>query len=218
MVNAWVFLTDNFIIMKLPTQLLYFILLITCTFFTRQNIAAQQFHVISSFTGDLNKDGSPDSVVVLQDTIPDPAPYEIKIFFKQPAGSYKFIVSSRKAIEPRMLYSGNSFETVTIKNNVLTITYSLLRGNYENKFRYQNGNFELIGHTDSNSDGRGTISSTDFNLSTGRFIHTQENYETGKLLKKTDKIIRIKPLPKLQDFIPYDTDKPGVLTDDGFLF
>ena len=97
---------------------------------------------------------------------------------------------------------GYSFYALKISKGVLTLYCELLRGNYNHKFRYQNGNFELIGYTEVESNGRGFIYSTDFNLSTGVQLNKKDNYETGKVEESERKILKISPLPKLQDFIP----------------
>ncbi|MFC3563251.1 hypothetical protein [Pedobacter jamesrossensis] len=104
------------------------------------------------------------------------------------------------------LRSEASFDTITIKNKVIAIRIQLTRGMFIHKFRYQNGNFELIGFTSVNSDGLGTMSEDDFNLSTGIKYVKAEHYATEKVLfnRKEKKLIR--PLPKLQEFVPFEKD------------
>ncbi|MGF2414650.1 MAG: hypothetical protein ACQUYJ_20100, partial [Ferruginibacter sp.] len=82
----------------------------------------------------------------------------------------------------------------------------LLRGNFEHQFRFQNGNFELIGFSKVSSDGQGTITSIDFNLSTGLRIETRERYDTDKVLSRSKKKVVIRPLPKLQEFTPLENE------------
>ena len=165
-------------------------------------------HKIMEVEGDLNKDNLVDKVVVTQDTLNENAPYKLQIFFKEPNGLSKLIVSSTEIIEPqypdgRDGYStGNGFSDVTIKNAVLSVNFELLRGHFEHKFRFQNGNFELIGFSKVYSDGQGVMTTTDFNLSTGNRIEKSERYDTDKVLSIKKKKILIRPLPKLQDVIP----------------
>lgn len=78
----------------------------------------------------------------------------------------------------------------------------LLRGNVSYKFRYQNGSFENIGFTKDVSDGHSSMYLTDFNLSTGVHVYKRENYETGRVITNEKKIVKIRPLPKLQYFNP----------------
>ena len=165
-------------------------------------------HKIMEVSGDLNKDNLLDKVIVSQDTLNENAPYRLQVFFKEPNGQFKLMVTSTKIIEPQYpngrdgYRTGNGFSEVTIKNGVLSVYIELLRGHFEHKFRYQNGNFELIGFSEVYSDGQGVMTTTDFNLSTGIRIEKSERYDTDKVLSNTKKKILIRPLPKLQDITP----------------
>ena len=163
---------------------------------------------IASIKGDLNKDGLSDLVVVKQDTLSKSKPYRLQIFFAQPDGTNKLIVSTETAIaaENPDEMDGSGFEKITVKNNVLTIHNGMLRGTFSHVFRYQHGSFELIGFSKHISDGQGTIYSTDFNLSTGVRYEQGQRYDTDKIVfDKTEKKM-IRPLPALQDFTPLGND------------
>jgi hypothetical protein len=107
----------------------------------------------------------------------------------------------------RRLVYNKSFGDIEIISGALRIYEQLLRGNYTHTFRYQNGNFEMIGYKEINSDGRGKIYETDFNLSTGVRIEKGVNYENDKVLSNTKTKMLIRPLPRLQDFIPYEDER-----------
>ena len=167
-------------------------------------------HKIMEVAGDLNNDNLPDKAIVTQDTLNENAPYRLQVFFKEPNGQFKLIATSTKIIEPQYpdgrdgYQTGNGFSSVTIENRVLSVNFELLRGHFEYKFRFQNGNFELIGFSEVYSDGRGVMTTTDFNLSTGVRIEKSERYDTDKVLSITKKKILIRPLPKLQDITPME--------------
>ena len=168
---------------------------------------------ITKVKGDLNKDGLIDYVQVLQDTVSETAPYKLEVYFAETNGNFKKIISTIKAIDPQFpegrngYNNGNSFYEITITKGVLSIHNELIRGNFEHKFRYQNGNFELIGFSQVYSDGQGTMGMIDFNLSTGIRIKTTEPYGEDDFPKtKTQKKIMIRPLPKLQDFTTFKTE------------
>ncbi|HRH51667.1 MAG TPA: hypothetical protein PLP23_23160 [Panacibacter sp.] len=169
-------------------------------------------HKVMEVTGDLNKDGLPDKVSVTQDTLNENAPYRLQIFFKDNKGQFKLIATSTKIIEPQYpdgrngYRTGNGFSDVTIKNRVLSVSFELLRGHYEHKFRFQNGNFELIGFSEVSSDGRGVMETIDFNLSTGIRIEKSERYDTDKVISNKKKKILIRPLPKFQDVVPMENE------------
>ena len=161
-------------------------------------------------TGDLNKDGLDDLAVVTQDTTADTGPYRLQVFFKQPNGQYKLVVSTKQAINPafpdgRNGYdNGSEFDDIVIGRGVLTVGVQLLRGHYKHLFRYQNGNFELIGFGETGSDGQGTCSTIEFNLSTGVRIEKDERCDNNKVMRSVQKKIMVRPLPKLQDFQPME--------------
>ncbi|RAJ32150.1 hypothetical protein [Pedobacter cryoconitis] len=204
-------------------RLSVFLWVITSPLFAQSNVAivpksnTKSFiqkgrKIVSQSKGDLNKDGLPDWIIVTQDTVADTAPYRLQVFFTQPDGQQKLIVSSDKIIAPQFpngkngLRSDAGFESVTINNQVITIKNQLTRGMFSHKFRYQHGNFELIGFKHSGSDGLGSMYNDDFNLSSGIRFYKEQRYDTGKIItnKKEKKLIR--PLPKLQDYVPFEKD------------
>ena len=170
--------------------------------------------LVTKVLGDLNKDNLEDKVVVTQDTINENAPYKLQIFFAQPNGQFKLIATSTKIIAPqypngRVGYrTGDGFLDVTIIKGIVSVNFGLLRGHFEHKFRFQNGNFELIGFSSVSSDGQGKMYTTDFNLSTGIRIEKIENYgeDDDGVSSNIKKKILIRPLPKIQDVEPYENE------------
>ncbi len=164
--------------------------------------------IVSKTTGDLNKDKLDDLVVVSQDSLNENRPYRVQIFFAKPNGGYKLIASADSAIQAQYPYgNGNSgdvfFVNIKIEKGILLIYNDLIRGHYEHKFRYQNSNMELIGFSITNSDGHGIIDRRDFNLSTGVMIETVEHYDGDGKTTSKKKVVKIKPLPIIQNFAPY---------------
>lgn len=196
---------------KIITLLLFFI---TSSLIAQKNKQTDEFIVqIKKAKGDLNKDNLADLVVVTQDTINEKAPYKLSVFFAQPNGTFKEIVSTTKAIDTQYpegkngYYNGQSFYDISIEKGILIISNELTRGNFEHKFRYQNNNFELIGFSETYSDGQGTMGMVDFNLSTGIRVSTTERYDdSDEKPTKNQKKILIRPLPKLQNFTPFATE------------
>jgi hypothetical protein len=190
--------------------ILFLALLFSITLTAQKNNFNKQ---ISKVQGDLNKDGLIDYVQVLQDTISNTSPYKLDIYFAQPNGSFKRILSSTKAINPAFpdgkngYRTGDGFYEITIIKGILSIDNELLRGHFEHKFRFQNGNFELIGFSEVYSDGHGSMTEIDFNLSTGIRIEKTEPYgEDDFPVTNTKKKILLRPLPTLQDFVPFEKD------------
>ncbi len=192
--------------------LTFLILLQLNSFAQQKNVKLKFDYKVMEVAGDLNKDSLPDKVLVTQDTLNEKAPYKLEVFFKEPSGKFKLIVSSTKLIEPQFpdgrdgYFTGSAFSEVTILKGVLSVNIELLRGHFEHKFRYQNGHFELIGFSEVVSDGQGVMTTTDFNLSTGIRIEKSERYDRNKLLSFKKKKILIRPLPKLQDITPMENE------------
>ncbi|MDF2188530.1 hypothetical protein [Paraflavitalea sp. CAU 1676] len=176
------------------------------------SVAFNFSRLVMEVEGDLNKDSLSDKVVVTQDTLHENAPYQLQVFFKEPGGQWELIVSSLKLIEAQYpngrdaYITGDGFSHVAITNGVLSVYVELLRGHYEHKFRYQHGCFDLIGFSMSFSDGRGVVTTTDFNLLTGVRIERSERYDITKILSNKKRKILIRPLPKLQDVVPIEND------------
>lgn len=195
-------------------KLILLILLFICVdaFSQTKNTKDTFTFLVTKVIGDLNKDNLEDKVIVTQDTINQKSPYKFQIFFAQPNGEFKLIATSTKIIAPQYpdgrdgYKTGDGFSDITVEKGVVSINFELLRGHFEHKFRFQNGNFELIGFSRVSSDGRGTIYITDFNLSTGVRIEKEERYDIDKVISYSKKKILIRPLPKLQDVEPLENE------------
>jgi hypothetical protein len=167
--------------------------------------------IISSVTGDLNKDGILDQVVVKEDTMAFTDPYQLQVYFGQENGDFKWILSATKAvISPYPdgkdgLNTGIQFSKVSIHIGVLWIETEMTRGHMQHKFRYQNGRFELIGFSYANVD-HDILYLIDYNLSTGRRIEKECSISSDNFKVTLDKTIKINPLPSLQDFEPLTTE------------
>ncbi len=166
---------------------------------------------VNTVYGDLNKDGLIDVATVTQDTLNENAPYKLDIFFKQPNGDLKLITSSIKAIGPQFPNGreshtwGDGFGQLSIHNGVLWIETGFIRGHMEHKFRYQNDKFELIGYSFANVTA-GQITIIDYNLSTGKRIVKEGAISDDDYKVTEDKIIKLNPLPSLDEFEPYVND------------
>ncbi|CAD0009038.1 hypothetical protein [Flavobacterium salmonis] len=194
---------------------LIFLLLICVTSFSQSKNEKDTFtFLVTKVIGDLNKDNLDDKVIVTQDTINQESPYKLQIFFAQPNRQFKLIAASTKIISPQYpngrdgYRTGDGFVDVTINKGIVSVNFGLLRGHFEHNFRFQNGNFELIGFSYISSDGHGTIYTTDFNLSTGIRLEKTESYgeEEDRVLSNTKKKILIRPLPKIQDVEPFENE------------
>jgi len=160
-----------------------------------------------SAVGDLNGDSVPDLVAIaeLKDTIeelrPDNtvnmgSPRILLIFFKNSkTGNFDLALQHNTFI---IRYSEGGMDPeaygkVSINNKVITISYSLLRGHTEYKFRYQQSDFYLIGATTVGESG-GQIDSWDINFLTKKALHEWGDISDEKLKSKWVNV----PLQKLK--------------------
>jgi len=178
-------------------------------------------YLVREETGDLNADGKTDSVTVYMDTIDKTYPLRLQIFLSQPNGKTTLAVSSTQIIEPQYPtekhgeYNGYQIPDFRIENGYLLMWSEIKGGNITYKFKYQNGNFELInvdkltnnatkGYIDENT----LFTETKFDLITGLRIETDDT-NSDKILKNNTrkKTVLIRPLPKIQDLKFSDKDR-----------
>lgn len=163
--------------------------------------------IVYSIKGDLNNDAVIDWVTVKEDPLSKFHPYLLEIKFGKNDGTFESILTSEKAVMEKYPEGDERtvavLENLQIKKGLLIFTNQLIRSTMVHKFRYQNGNFELIGYT-SNDANPGYFEYVDYNLSNGQKITKKTEWETNKLIEKTNSKEKMLSLPKLQDFTPID--------------
>lgn len=176
--------------------------------------------ILDSAYGDLNKDGTKDAAIIIQhidsisliNSLEDTVltqPRILLIFFKKPAdNSYELIEQSNSFIlkndNPTM---DDPYQEMTINNRILEVKFHLFYNmgswyvtNSVYKFRYQQGQFVLIG-ADNSSFHRATHDFEDYsyNFLTKKRALTKGNDNKGT--KKTDlKTLNISELKTLKIF------------------
>jgi len=164
-----------------------------------------------SAAGDLNGDSIADLVAVAEwkDTVeelrPDNtvnlgSPRILLIFFKNSTtGNFDLVLQHNTFIirygEGGM--SPEGYNKMSIKNKVLNISYVLLRGHAEYKFRYQQDDFYLIGATTGGESG-GQIDYWDINFLTKKAKHESGDISDEKLKLKWV-TVPVQQLRKLKD-------------------
>lgn len=150
-----------------------------------------------SATGDLNGDGLADLVAVAEwkDTIeelrPDNtvnlgSPRILLIYFANSKTGNLELMLQHNTFIIRYGEGGmdpEAYDKASIKNKVLEISYILLRGHTEYKFRYQQGDFYLIGATTGGESG-GQIDYWDINFLTKKAKHESGDISDVKLKLK----------------------------------
>ena len=178
---------------------------------TIDDLLSSDWILKDSAAGDLNGDNLTDLVVITQwkDTIeelrPDKtvnlgSPRVLLIFFKNSKTGNFDLVLQHNTFIIRYGEGGmdpEAFGKVRIKNNVLDIFYSLMHGQADYKFRYQQSDFYLIGAMNSGV-GAGQINSWDINFLTKKAKHEWGEITDEKLKSKWVNV-PLEKLKKLKD-------------------
>jgi hypothetical protein len=169
--------------------------------------------VIKEEEGDLNYDGRLDKVYVKMDITDATRPLLLQIFLSAPGKGLKLAVSSTQLIEPQYpaqkggKFNGYQIPDFFIEGGNLVMISEIKDGNITHEFKFQHGNFELIKVSRVTYDGVNTTIESVFNLKTGVKTAVEKLLGSEKIKRKTRKIIKISPLPKLQDFKFTDKEK-----------
>ncbi|ANF49580.1 hypothetical protein A0O34_03000 [Chryseobacterium glaciei] len=172
-----------------------FLSIIFSTFcFAQKEFQPEDSEVIQSVDGDLDGDKSPEKVIVYntKDTTDMGNIRELQIL-KKINGKWTILEKSRNAIlESRgggMM--GDPYQDMEIQKGILMITQaggSSWKWGYTDKYRFQNGQFELIGYDSTYGKPEEYFSNVEFNLSTGQLNFEKEvenTAEYGKSKKET---------------------------------
>ncbi len=156
-------------------------------------------------TGDLNKDGLDDLVMVYQPEKllkkENSTGRTLRILLKQNDGNYQLAAESNGAVAGESM-NNTYFSGLEIKKGLLIISHDFIRGGSVHKYRYQNGGFYLIGGESHYGDAA-HHSGIDYNLSTGKYISTYDNWDDNKDLPKSSKkegLKKLSALPNIETF------------------
>lgn len=162
--------------------------------FAQQEFQPKGSTVIETVDGDLDGDKIPEKVIIYntKDSTDSGTIREIQIL-KKVNGKWTVLEKSRNAIlksaEGGMM--GDPYQSSEIKKGILEITQaggSSWKWGYTDKYRFQNGHFELIGYSSSSGKPEEYWTDVDFNLSTGQINFDKEvenTKEYGSSKKET---------------------------------
>ncbi|UQB69230.1 hypothetical protein [Epilithonimonas zeae] len=165
-------------------------------------------------TGDLNKDGLEDLVMVYQSEKllkqENNTVRTLRILLKQNDGNYQLAAESKGAVVGENM-NNTFFSGLEIKKGLLIINHEYIRGGSVHKYRFQNGGFYLIG-AESRTGDASYYSSIDYNLSTGKYISIYDNSEDNKDLPKSSKkegVKKLTTLPNIETYEIYSLEVDG---------
>ncbi|GAB0155304.1 hypothetical protein CHRYSEOSP005_05650 [Chryseobacterium sp. Alg-005] len=171
--------------------------IVSTTFcFAQEEFRPAGSEVIETVDGDLDGDTIPEKVIVYntKDTTDTGNIREIQIL-KKVNGKWSILEKSRNAVLESKGggMMGDPYGDTKIEKGILMISQSggsSWKWGYTDKYRFQNGRFELIGHSSSYGRPGDYWVDVDFNLSTGQLVYEKEvedttNPSNGKSQKET---------------------------------
>ncbi|WP_040416034.1 hypothetical protein [Cyclobacterium qasimii] len=170
--------------MKLP--FIIYLLFLSFLSFGQEIVIPNGYELIAEDIGDLDKDQICEKVLVFETS--EPSEYgnvrEIQVL-KYSNGKWQVWKKSSNAILKSQEggVMGDPFEEIAIENGILTISFSggsSWKWFYKDKYRFQNEEFELIGHTSIYGRNCDYWASFDFNISTGKIIYEKEYEDCEK--------------------------------------
>lgn len=179
------------------TRFLILLIFACSTMISQNNFMTEKNIRISEIVGDLDKDGINEKVEVWNTNIKneDGLKRELQIFKKNKSEwvLWKKYNNCLLASEHGGMM-GDPFGSIEIKNGILMISHeggSSWKWNYSDKYKFQNGEFKLIGYTGNYGKLCEYWMNFDFNVSSGKIIFKKE-FETcdenGEETQKTTKI------------------------------
>jgi hypothetical protein len=168
--------------------------------------------VLDEKYGDLNKDSISDAAVIIQDKGDGTESAEkirtILIFFKAKDGTYKLACEGKTAIMGNQDggVMGDPYQsmTVTAKGVIVIEFYGGSREKWNNiyRYRFQNGDFYLIGATCSGGNDDTYSYNYDYNVNTGKMIIKRKDTEDPGKNKSETRTVAKDPQPMLKSFTP----------------
>lgn len=142
--------------------------------------------IIETIDGDLDGDKIPEKVIIYntKDTTDMGNVREIQIL-KKNNGKWTVLEKSKNAVLESNAggMMGDPYQSTTIKNGILEIIQaggSSWKWDRTDKYRFQNGNFELIGYSSTYGKPEEYFTDVDFNLSTGQLVYSKEVESTDR--------------------------------------
>lgn len=171
----------------------------------------KHFKILDKKEGDLDNDGVFEKVIVYDTEKETDMGTERQIYiYKKNHNKWELWKKSVGAILPSEHggMMGDPFEGISINKNCIVINHSggaRQRWHYTHRFRFQTGEFQLIGATVNFGSPCDNFFNFDYNLSTGKVIYQEETSDCEKEDSKTEKketISKPSTLPTMANFYP----------------
>lgn len=144
------------------------------------------YHVLSEVLGDLNQDGIEEKVIVYStsDITNEGTTREVQIL-KYENDQWVIWKKSRQAVlkSKQGGIMGDPYDGIEIKNGTLIFSFlggSSWKWSFQDKYRFQNGEFELVEHLSTYGKLCEYWSIINFNLSSGKLVFRKEFEDCDK--------------------------------------
>lgn len=179
----------------MKTTFCFLTLIFSIFSFAQKEFQPKNSTINETVDGDLDGDQVPEKVVIYN--IPTDNDLgdirEIQILNKI-NNKWTILEKSRKAVygskDGGMM--GDPYQSTTIENGILNISHyggSSWKWGGTDKYRFQNGHFELIGISSENGKPEEYWTTVDFNLSTGKLVFDKEVVNTKEYGKSKKEIL-----------------------------
>lgn len=174
----------------------------------------ESFKILDQAEGDLDKDGIPEKVIVYDTENETDMGTERQLYiYKNNNENWELWKTSVGAILPSQHggMMGDPFEGISIERNCIVIAHfggSRQKWNYTHRFRFQNGDFQLIGATVNFGAPCDYFFNFDYNLSNGKIIYEKETdncEDENSEVDKKELIRKPKIFPIMDGFYPGNT-------------
>ncbi|WP_052158165.1 hypothetical protein [Lacinutrix jangbogonensis] len=171
----------------------------------------ETFKILNEIEGDLDKDGVSEKIIVYDTEKETDFGTERQIYiYKKNNIKWELWKKSASAIltSEQGGVMGDPFEGISIDRNCLVINHfggSRQKWNYTHRYRYQSGDFQLIGATVNSGAPCDYFETFDYNLSNGKISYEKETEDCENESAKTEKkemIRKLETLPSMDGFSP----------------
>jgi hypothetical protein len=179
------------------------------------NKTPNSFKILDEIEGDLDKDGVSEKVIVYDTEKETDFGTERQIYiYKKNNDKWELWKKSIGAILPSQHggMMGDPFEGISIERNCIVIHHfggSRQKWNYTHRFRYQSGDFQLIGATVNFGSPCDYFFTFDYNLSNGKINYEKETEDCeneNSKIEKEEMIRKLETLPTMNGFYPGNTE------------
>ncbi len=171
----------------------------------------KSFKILAETEGDIDEDGISEKVIVYDTEKETDLGTERQIFiYKINSDKWELWKKSVGAILPSQHggMMGDPFEGISIERNCIVINHfggSRQKWNYTHRFRFQSGEFQLIGAAVNFGSPCDYFFTFDYNLSNGKIKYEKETEDCeneNSKIEKEEMIRKLETLPTMNGFYP----------------